>query len=230
MSTKGLMSFVGSLFRIAFALIWCSSLYYDVTYQPRLGHNWYIYKLIMLTNLNFVILTIFSVFSLLDALPFTSRRIKDGLDFTFHCTIFPVATVTCLLFWGLYAINPELVMPEWVAKLIPGWLNHVTHTLPIFYIMLELLLFARESPTHKSSASMALLHIVIYFVIIFTVRIVDGYWLYPLLELFTMQHYAATFIGSVLGYYLLIRLSVALSKYFTGAKSKTHSTKPKKYA
>ncbi|KJH46080.1 hypothetical protein DICVIV_07850 [Dictyocaulus viviparus] len=47
------MSKLRNLFRFAFAIVWCSSLYYDVKYQPRLGHEWYIYKLIMLTNMNF---------------------------------------------------------------------------------------------------------------------------------------------------------------------------------
>ncbi|KAK5973131.1 Androgen-induced protein, partial [Trichostrongylus colubriformis] len=176
-----------------------------------------------------VILTIFSVFSVLDALPFVKKKTKLLLDYAFHTTIFPVALITCLLFWGLYAVDPELVMPEWVARLIPRWLNHVTHTLPVPYIVLELFLFVRESPTHKYSASMAVLHVAIYFAIIFIVRFVDGYWLYPLLELFTVQLYIGTFFVSVLGYYGLIRLSIALSKYLTGARAKALSKPPKKY-
>ncbi|XGW35043.1 hypothetical protein V3C99_018797 [Haemonchus contortus] len=224
------MNALGNLFRIAFALIWCSSLYYDVYYQPRLGHDWYIYKLVMLTNLNFVILTIFSVLTILEALPVAGRKIKTGLDFSFHVTIFPVSTVTCLLFWGLYAINPELVMPEWVASLIPRWLNHVTHTLPILYIGLEQYLFAREGLSHRNSALMALMHTAIYYAIIYIVRVVDGYWLYPVLELLSVGHHFVAFIVSTLGYYLLIRLSIALSKYLSGTKSKSRFMLPKKYS
>lgn len=42
------------VFSLAVCATYSYSLYYDVNYQPRLGHEWYIYKLVMLTNLNFV--------------------------------------------------------------------------------------------------------------------------------------------------------------------------------
>ncbi|ETN86803.1 hypothetical protein NECAME_16118 [Necator americanus] len=59
------MGAFNTLLSIIFAAVWCGAVYYDVTYQPRLGHDWYVYKLVMLTNLNFVIITIFAVFALI---------------------------------------------------------------------------------------------------------------------------------------------------------------------
>lgn len=148
--------------------------------------------------------------------------LKSALNFTFRCTIFPVATITCALFWVLYAIEPELVMPHWVAQLIPAWLNHVTHTLPIVYVMGELLLFDGEHPARRSSMSMAFMHIFIYFVIIYAVRVVDKYWLYPLLELLSVELHVVVFIVSVVGYYWLIKLSTTLSSCFRGMTKRRH--------
>ncbi|WKY16001.1 hypothetical protein Q1695_001016 [Nippostrongylus brasiliensis] len=226
------MSYLYNALRFAFAVAWCSSVYYDFHYQPRLGFEWYIYKLVMLTNLNFIILTIFSLFTVIQTIIPPTRVLNSAIDYTYHCTIFPVAVVTCLLFWGLYAIDPQLVMPEWVAELIPSWLNHVTHTLPLIYVLFELIFFEKDAPTTKSSLWMAVTHVIIYYVIILSVRFFDEYWLYPLLEIFTWQHHIVAFIAASIGYYLLIRLSSVLSKYIHGAnvhiRSKTRKEGEKK--
>ncbi|VDL81210.1 unnamed protein product [Nippostrongylus brasiliensis] len=195
------MSYLYNALRFAFAVAWCSSVYYDFHYQPRLGFEWYIYKLVMLTNLNFVSIS-YNILKL--------STYKESMKAKHICD------VTCLLFWGLYAIDPQLVMPEWVAELIPSWLNHVTHTLPLIYVLFELIFFEKDAPTTKSSLWMAVTHVIIYYVIILSVRFFDEYWLYPLLEIFTWQHHIVAFIAASIGYYLLIRLSSVLSKYIHG--------------
>ncbi|VDP00132.1 unnamed protein product [Heligmosomoides polygyrus] len=202
------MAVLGIVFRFVFATIWCGSLYYDIRYQPRLGFEWYIYKLVMLTNLNFV--------SVLLSLSFSSKNLSFSFTFNKKSSANHSLQITCALFWVLYAIEPELVMPHWVAQLIPAWLNHVTHTLPIVYVMGELLLFDGEHPARRSSMSMAFMHIFIYFVIIYAVRVVDKYWLYPLLELLSVELHVVVFIVSVVGYYWLIKLSTTLSSCFRG--------------
>ncbi|CAB3400799.1 unnamed protein product [Caenorhabditis bovis] len=170
---------------IIFAIIWSSALYFDFTWQPRLGHDWYIYKLIMLTNINFVLDTIYSVLVVISY----KGTFQDITDFMFFTSVFPIAVVTSGLFWGLYAIEPELVMPAWVARLIPSWLNHVTHTLPIFYVLLE-------TRVHKR---------------IFAIRYIDGFWIYPLLQLFNFHHFVLAYIAGVAGFFSLTQLAVILS-------------------
>ncbi|CAJ0597437.1 unnamed protein product [Cylicocyclus nassatus] len=222
------MGVANKVLSIVFAVIWSGSLYYDVAYQPRLGHDWYIYKLVMLTNLNFVIIAIFAVFALTETLSIANTPIKSALDFSFYCTIFPVAVVTCALFWGLYAINPELVMPEWIARLIPQWLNHVTHTLPVIYVFFDLLTIRRSPPSHGKSLQMAVLHVVVYFLIIIAVRIFDGYWLYPLLEILPWEAFIGTFVVAIFGYYALIRLAVFFSSCIHGVEAAIKQKQPKK--
>lgn len=178
-------------FRIIFSIIWVGSVTYDVIYQPRLGHEWYIYKLIMLTNLNFVsyfyvsvlinwylqlLVTVYSVLVALSCIDSLKSLLKPVTDFMFYTSVFPVGIVSCLwsfplislqvtcaLFWGLYVIDPALVMPAWIAKLIPQWLNHVTHTLPVFYLLFEIYSTHREAPTKTTSMIMSSLLVAIYF-------------------------------------------------------------------
>ncbi|KAJ1364808.1 hypothetical protein KIN20_024980 [Parelaphostrongylus tenuis] len=207
---------VCNFLRLVFTIIWCGSLYYDVEYQPRLGHEWYIYKLVMLTNLNFVILTIFSVLILVNALVVANNSFKSVLDFTFHCLIFPLAMVTCALFWFLHILDPSLVMPEWLASLIPPWLNHVTHTLPVIYVIFELLATDKAPPSRKTSVAASTAYVAIYFTIILAVRYIDGYWLYPLLDLLRLELLVLLFFASVAGYYFLIRLSAVLTSSSMG--------------
>ncbi|KIH57733.1 FAR-17a/AIG1-like protein [Ancylostoma duodenale] len=110
-------------------------------------------------------------------------------------------------------------MPEWVVRLIPSWLNHVTHTLPVVYVVFDLLTAKRNPPSHRKSLAMATLHVFIYFVIIVAVRVLDGYWLYPLLELLSLKTLAAMFLVAILGYYGLIRLAAISSKFGKGELS-----------
>ncbi|KAF1746134.1 hypothetical protein GCK72_022587 [Caenorhabditis remanei] len=128
------MTYISFALFSTFSIIWVTSLWFDVQQQPRLGHHWYIYKLVMLTNLNFVLDVFYSVIVVMG---YKFDRLKRIADFMHFTSIFPVGIVTCGLFWGLYAIDPALVMPDWIAKLIPWWLNHITHTYPIVYILLD---------------------------------------------------------------------------------------------
>ncbi|CAI2355918.1 unnamed protein product [Caenorhabditis sp. 36 PRJEB53466] len=193
------------------SVIWLTALVYDVQHQPRLGHNWYIYKLVMLTNLNFVLDAIFSV---LVVLGFKSRRLQRIADFMHFTSIFPVAIVTCGLFWGLYAIDPELVMPDWIAKLIPPWLNHITHTYPIIFILLDSFFHKRTTPSNMSCWQTSATLVFIYFMIIGYVRFNDGYWLYPLLALFSLQHFVISYVLAFFGFFLLTRLACLLNTVF----------------
>lgn len=63
--------------------------------------------------------------------------------------------------------DPELVMPAWVAKLVPDWLNHgvlslfvsfcipspppflVSHTAPVAFVLVDTLLTCHHAPDRK---------------------------------------------------------------------------------
>ncbi|CAJ0935488.1 unnamed protein product, partial [Mesorhabditis belari] len=202
-----------------FAIIWCSSLYYDIHYLPRLMGEVWAKKLVMLTNINFILFVGYSVISLFFVLT-KWKFLRNVVDFYFYTSIFPVGMTTVALFWGLYAIEPELVMPAWVAALIPNWLNHVTHTLPAVHLLIDLLSNHHTPPTRFTLKVMAFVLVAVYFKIIFYVRYYDGYWLYPVLELFHPIMHIFTYLGAVFGYFSLCCLATFVTRKIHGEKRK----------
>uniref|UniRef100_A0A1I7TLH0 Androgen-induced gene 1 protein-like n=1 Tax=Caenorhabditis tropicalis TaxID=1561998 RepID=A0A1I7TLH0_9PELO len=146
-------------------------------------------------------------------------------------SVFPVGIVTCGLFWILYAIDPALVMPDWIAKLIPAWLNHITHTFPVFYIFLDSYFHKRKSPGNKSCWIISAILVFIYFTIIGYVRYYDGYWLYPILTMFAIEHFVISYILAFFGFFLLIKAACLLNNKLhdqTNSKSSAKIGKVKK--
>lgn len=50
-------------------------------------------------------------------------------------------------FWGLYAVDRNLVLPEALDNYFPTWLNHIMHTNIMFFVILELILTYRKYPS-----------------------------------------------------------------------------------
>uniref|UniRef100_A0AC34RHY8 Uncharacterized protein n=1 Tax=Panagrolaimus sp. JU765 TaxID=591449 RepID=A0AC34RHY8_9BILA len=86
---------------------------------------------------------------------------------------------TSLLFWGLYLANPEFVVPKWAVNMIPRWHNHVTHTAPIMFLLIDTILTCHHAPNRKTGSIVIWGLYFFYLGIIFTVRTVYGHWLYP---------------------------------------------------
>ena len=49
-------------------------------------------------------------------------------DFLFASLAFPIGMFVGLAFWGLYAVDRELVYPTALDKIVPHWVNHALHT------------------------------------------------------------------------------------------------------
>uniref|UniRef100_A0A0K0F3N0 FAR-17a/AIG1-like protein n=1 Tax=Strongyloides venezuelensis TaxID=75913 RepID=A0A0K0F3N0_STRVS len=142
----------------------------------------------MLTNINFLILTIHSYVILITILLPKINFLTKFRDFTFHTIIFPVAILTSLMFWGLYMINPELVMPSWAYEQIPGWINHVTHSYPFITVTLELMLTKHEIPSSMKKATLLTLTAFTgYILILVHFYLTYNVWLYPIF------HYISSF-------------------------------------
>uniref|UniRef100_A0A915DE14 Uncharacterized protein n=1 Tax=Ditylenchus dipsaci TaxID=166011 RepID=A0A915DE14_9BILA len=182
--------------------VYAGSLVYDVRFIPRLGAHWWVYKLVMLSMISFTIQTVYSLICFICALfdwneeVIHAKQIKQAhvpsywrqtklhrlCDFLYSTCVFPVGMATCLMFWALYSVDPQLVMPHWVAKLIPPWLNHVQHTAPMAFILVDTLLTCHHAPTRKVGSIAVVSQFLFYVVIIFAVRFIDGYWLYPIFD------------------------------------------------
>ncbi|EGT50347.1 hypothetical protein CAEBREN_10445 [Caenorhabditis brenneri] len=217
------MSFVSFTLFTVLATIWVTSLWFDVQKQPRLRHTWWIYKLVMLTNLNFLLDVCYSILVILG---YKSKKMKEIADFMHFTSVFPCAMIICGLFWGLYVIEPELVMPEWIRKLIPVWLNHVTHTFPVVYILLDTYFHKRTAPTKLTCCLLSAVLVLFYFAIIIIVKLHDGFWLYPILAMFAVEHFVLSYIAGFVGFYLLTRAACWINETLHKSQpAKTSETK-----
>ncbi len=52
------------------------------------------------------------------------------------------------MFWGIYAIDRDLIYPKINEKVIPSYQNHLVHTLPLFSALLDS--FLTEHKYNKS--------------------------------------------------------------------------------
>uniref|UniRef100_A0A914KX17 Uncharacterized protein n=1 Tax=Meloidogyne incognita TaxID=6306 RepID=A0A914KX17_MELIC len=183
--------------------VYAGALFYDIRFVPRVGSQLWIQKLVMLSMLNLLLQSVYSVICFFCALfdwnaelghkdqykkqihvpsYWRSTKLHKICDFMYATSVFPVGMATCLMFWSLYAVNSEFVMPAWVAKLVPHWLNHVTHTAPIAFLLVDTLLTCHHAPDRRVGSLIVLLLFIFYLGIIFSTRLFNGYWLYPIFD------------------------------------------------
>ncbi|KAK7867791.1 hypothetical protein R5R35_001208 [Gryllus longicercus] len=119
------------------------------------------------------------------------RRIKDYM----LCTVaFPVSMFVGLTFWGLYAIDRELVFPKALDPYFPSWLNHVMHTNIMIFIVLEMVLSFRKYPTRGNGTGGLTAFMCVYLVWTFIIYFYSGAWVYPVLEVLNWGQRAIFFI------------------------------------
>ncbi|KPI98546.1 Androgen-induced gene 1 protein [Papilio xuthus] len=106
------------------------------------------------------------------------RLIKDVL----FSVAFPVAVYVSSAFWGIYAIDKDLIYPEYIAKLYPEWVNHILHTTVAIFMFIELLITNRNYPSRKVGLSAMSTFIVLYISWYLTVYFMTGTWAYPLFD------------------------------------------------
>uniref|UniRef100_A0A0N4Z673 Androgen-dependent TFPI-regulating protein-like n=1 Tax=Parastrongyloides trichosuri TaxID=131310 RepID=A0A0N4Z673_PARTI len=171
----------GIPFFIVNAIIWSFSLYYDIYILTHLYTESWTEKLVMLTNINFLLLTIHSYIILMTIFLPKVKFLTAFRDYTYFTIIFPVAILTCILFWGLYLINPELVMPSWAYQQIPPWINHITHSYPLITVILEIIFTKHQIPSSKRMATFVTMTAFIgYILLLIHFYVKYGIWLYPI--------------------------------------------------
>jgi hypothetical protein len=67
-----------------------------------------------------------------------------------------------LTFWGLYAVNRELVFPRILDDYFPGWLNHVMHTHIVGFAALEMAITCRKYPKRSQGLAGLLGFMLVY--------------------------------------------------------------------
>jgi len=226
---------------------WAASLTYDILYMPQFYRQWWIAKLIFMSMINFTLQTFYFgmcfVRALVDSLgetkdkgPHTRHptvpsywhgsKLHRVCDFVYATSAFPLGFATAFLFWTLYVVDPTLVVPTWATRIIPKWHNHMTHTASIPFLLVDTLLTCHHMPSKVVGSSVIVALTLFYYAIIVGVKLIDGFWLYPIFDALDVIQRATFMLGGGVVFWLLYMLGDVLNAMLWGKASHAGETRP----
>ncbi|XP_022255592.1 androgen-induced gene 1 protein-like [Limulus polyphemus] len=128
------------------------------------------------------------------------------------------------VFWVLYLIDRELILPRALDAFYPTWLNHVSHTTIFPLLLTEIWLCHHPHPPRKIGMTTLISFVAVYLTWVVSLSIALDFWVYPILEVLNWSLRVAFFIGCgiimVLFYLLGESLNSAVWRSFAGAEEK----------
>lgn len=128
-----------------------------------------------------------------DRLPITKCR-----DFIFGSLIFPLSFIVTCAFWGVMAVDSELMLPSNLRPMIPihGFYNHAAHSAPLLLAFLEMYFVQHPHyPSRASGSFFFTVFCVAYLSWIMWIAHFANIWVYPVLKVLTWSG-RAVFLGS----------------------------------
>lgn len=106
------------------------------------------------------------------------RKIRDYL---FGALTFPLVFNVGGMFWLLYAVDRELVLPKSLDVFFPTWHNHILHTNIMIFILLEMILTYHRYPCRKPALAGLVAFLIAYLVWVHVIYFKANAWVYPVL-------------------------------------------------
>ncbi|KAG0710304.1 Androgen-induced 1 protein [Chionoecetes opilio] len=187
-------------------LVYSFGLYFDhykVAIPSETGHHVMTYQVIggrwkYLTYINLVLQCVFfGVCFLNDFLGSETlvanrrsalQKVRDGVVAT---VVVPLGVFVPLVFWGLYAVDRNLIFPASMDAWFPTWLNHLMHTLPLFAALLEIVTVNHVYPRGRNLYFPIVVISAIYVAWICFIAYHAGMWVYPVFEVLDFKSRAA---------------------------------------
>ena len=131
----------------------------------------------------FIISLLNNVFGSHSKEPDSSRSTLQKIrDYTFATLAFPIGQFVGIVFWALWAIDRELVLPQKVDTWFPTYINHMMHTIVIPAQLLELCLLYHIYPKRIVGMASSIIFFLVYIIWILVVKYAGGIWVYPILS------------------------------------------------
>lgn len=108
--------------------------------------------------------------------------IRKVRDYIFGSLAFPLVFDVGGMYWLLYAIDRELVMPKAIDAFFPAWLNQTVHTNIMVFALIEMILLHHKYPSRKSALTGLSIFMVGYLAWIHVIFYNTGIWVYPVLS------------------------------------------------
>lgn len=110
---------------------------------------------------------------------FFKRYLQKFSDFVFTGIAFPLSAFVAITFWGLYAVDRELVYPAVLDKAVPLYLNHFWHSTIILWAVFEMYLFHHRFPSTPLAAVNAFIYGTLYIGWVACIYLQTNWWVYP---------------------------------------------------
>jgi len=123
------------------------------------------------------------------------------------------------MFWSLYSIDRELVYPKVLDKIIPHWLNHVLHTAPVPFLLVDTLLVCHRYPSVRTGLFVGAILTTIYLAEIVIVYQLYNQWIYPVFAVLDATQIVAFFLLGYVSNAALFYLGYTLNNLVWGTPS-----------
>ncbi|KAI1299651.1 Androgen-dependent TFPI-regulating protein [Halotydeus destructor] len=100
----------------------------------------------------------------------------------YHSLVVPFGLFSATIFWWLYWSDRHLVRPKEVDELMPTYITHILHTLPVIGLLVEACLFYHPLPPRRVGLRLFYLATVAYFCLVSYVGFKSNNWVYPFLQ------------------------------------------------
>ncbi|XP_045515029.1 androgen-induced gene 1 protein-like [Pieris brassicae] len=168
-------------------ILWYDQVYVNVPFEKGMDSYPFRSRVLFLTLWNFVLHAVYywiafanDIFGTNDVSPRHPPLIRKIKDMIFALA-FPLGVYVSVAFWGVYAVDKDLIFPEPVEKAYPPWINHPLHTLVSIFITIEMLTSNITYPRRKLGLAIINVFIFSYLVFLFIVYGQTGKWVYPVL-------------------------------------------------
>lgn len=149
-------------------------------------------------------------------------------DYIFTSLAFPIALFVSFTFWGLYAVDRELVLPAVLDPYFPTWLNHIMHTAVGVWVLLEMLTSHRiYSDKWKGLLGLAIFQSV-YLIWMHIVYLKSGMWVYNVFNVLNLPQRIAFLVVSVATGCVFYLLGDKLNAIIWGSDKRLKKQKKKK--
>ncbi|XP_044746076.1 androgen-dependent TFPI-regulating protein-like [Coccinella septempunctata] len=147
-------------------------------------------------------------------LPFSRPTLIRLKAFIFSALAVPGAAFVCVVFWGYYFYDRDLVFPKYAEYFCMLYSNHVAHTSVGVFVLLEFL-FIRHHPVISFTScflAMTAVHLS-YYVVFFYHRFSLGRFLYPVFYNLTWFQVGQVLTMGYVWTLLAAKIGIEVQKY-----------------
>ena len=125
------------------------------------------------------------------------ERIQKFSSYVFTILVFPTSALIVTTFWPIYAIDRNLIYPEYLDSYIPWYLNQLWHTAILLWVLCELYIVNHDFPSSLVAFITILLFSTMYTGWVFYIYGTTGHWVYTFLEHLSPLQLALFFTSAI---------------------------------